>query len=194
MTSKSSDKENYMVEEWAWNDALRLSALIRSALLPTLLHKRKRHAEHTPYMFRPPIWSLELYVTQQLVSRKQRKCCFPIVFLVLKPSSAGRSASQQFFEPAVPKLSHVLRLLVVRPHPALSILVIKSDQQVDRQWFTSEQLPKRLSLEKCLYYTCNFCHSLENLDYVHWTPRLRGLKEGNGQSLTLFSKNYIILL
>lgn len=45
------------------------------------------------YMFRPPVWSLELYVTQQLISRKQRKCHFPIVFLVLKPSSPGRSAS-----------------------------------------------------------------------------------------------------
>lgn len=90
---KAVTKKNYMLEEWAWNDALRLSALIRSALSPTLLHKRKRHAEHTPYMFRPPIWSLELYVTQQLISRKQRKCHFPIVFLLLKPSSPGRSAS-----------------------------------------------------------------------------------------------------
>lgn len=96
------------------------------------------------YMFRPPVWSLELYVTQQLVSRKQRKCHFPIVFLLLKPSSPGRSASQQFFEPAIPKLSHVLSLLL--PQPALSILAIKSDQQADRQWFTSEQLASQAAL------------------------------------------------
>lgn len=146
MTSKSSDKKNTWLKNelemmhWdyqLWSDQL---------FCPHFFTKGKDMQNIHLYKFRPLVWSLELYVTQQLVSRKQKKCHFPIVFLVLKPSSPGRSTSQQFFEPAVPRLSHVLSLLVGRPQPALSILVIKSDQHADRQRFTSEQLAPQAAL------------------------------------------------